>query len=236
MKRCFCGFLALMLLIGLAVPAWATEPYITIYTHGDREHKRIAITVDDWYQPELLPDFLDASGKYDCKLTLYPLGVMLNIADRPLWQRVLDEGHEIGNHSNTHANLEDLNRDRIMRQLQNMENNLYEVLGFEYKINSVRYPYGAGRYKGLRSSFSQAVAEAGYIHVVLWDVDTTDSDRIMRKVENGSIILLHGRRRDLRVLKEILPQLKEQGYEMVTVSELLGLEKTEPRPLAKDRP
>ena len=233
MKRFFCAIMTVFLMTGLHAPAWAADPYVTIYTHGDREKKRIAITIDDWYQPELLPDFLDASGKYDCKLTLYPLGIMLHKADRPLWQRALDEGHEIGNHSNTHANLEDLGADRIIRQLQNMEKNLNEVLGFEYKINSVRYPYGAGRNRGLSSSFSQAVAEAGYIHVVLWDVDTTETSKILRKVENGSIILLHGRRRDLRVLKEILPRLKEQGYEMVTVSDLLGLTKSEPKPVAK---
>ena len=68
------------------------------------------------------------------------------------------------------------------------------------------------------------------MQVVLWDIDTLDAKKIMRKVQNGSIILLHANKKDLRVFKEILPKLSEEGYNMVTVSELLHLSKTTPVP------
>ena len=199
------------------------ESYITQYTNGSREEKRIAITIDDWYEPDMLPEFLDLAAEYGCKLTLYPIGINLFEKDRANWQRALDEGHELGNHSNTHKNLEEASRSSILAQLNNMEDRLEKALGYRHEMNTVRYPFGAGRYKGTKSAFAKAINEAGYEHVALWDVDSTDAKEILKATQNGSIILLHGRKRDLRALKVILPKFAEQGYEMVTISELLGI-------------
>ena len=91
-----------------------SEKYITQYTNGDREQKRIAITIDDWFEPDMLPEFLDLANEYNCKLTLYPIGVNVMPRDRASWQRVIDEGHELGNHSNTHKNLDEASRDSIL--------------------------------------------------------------------------------------------------------------------------
>ena len=216
--------LLLVLLTLLPVVQAESRPsYITQYTHGDREKPRIAITIDDWYEPELLSDFLDAAATVGAKLTLYPIGENLLERDRALWQRVIDEGHELGNHSNTHKNLEKASRDSILAQLNNMEKRLEKALGHPHAMNTVRYPFGAGRAKGTKGSFAKTIAEAGYQHVALWDVDSTDAKTILRKVKNGSIILLHGRKKDLRTLKTILPELQSRGYEMVTISDLLGL-------------
>ncbi|MHC1786087.1 MAG: polysaccharide deacetylase family protein [Christensenellales bacterium] len=213
----------LLFLFALGTASAATEPYITQFTHGDRSQPRIAITIDDWYQPELLGDFLDLAGAYGCKLTLYPIGINLLAADRAAWQRVLDEGHEIGNHSNTHKSLENASRDSILAQLNNMERRLEEALGHPHGMNTVRYPYGAGRFNGTRGSFAKAILEAGYRYAALWDIDSTDAKTILKKAENGSIILLHGRKKDLRTLKAILPELLSRGYSLVTISDLMGI-------------
>lgn len=229
MKRWFA--LAAVLLVLCPAAAFAAEkrpPYITQYTHGDQSQPRIAITIDDWWEPALLPQFLDVARENGVLLTLYPVGVNLKAADRDLWQRALDEGHEIGNHSNTHRDLSTASHDSIVRQLQNMEKNLNDTLGHPYQINTLRYPFGKGRMKGLRSAFARAISEAGYVHAVLWDVDTTrlPVSKIMRQVKNGSIVLLHANNGDLKKLKALLPLLQEKGFEMVTVSQLLGITKT----------
>lgn len=197
--------------------------YITQHTNGSRDEKRIAITIDDWYEPDLLGEFLDVAAANGCKLTLYPIGINLHEKDRAGWQRALDEGHELGNHTNTHKNLEEASKTSILAQLNNMEDRLEKALGYRHEMNTVRYPFGAGRYKGTKSAFAKAINEAGYEHVALWDVDSTDAKEILKATQNGSIILLHGRKRDLRALKVILPKFAEQGYEMVTISELLGI-------------
>ncbi|HHT14337.1 MAG: polysaccharide deacetylase family protein [Christensenellales bacterium] len=225
-------FVILMALLCLTFSGQAREKLLTLYLHGDENENRIAVTIDDWYEPERLAEFLDAAKEYNCKLTLYPVGEILKEKDRDLWLRVLAEGHEIGNHSNTHKNLSKASRDSIIRQLTNFEKNLNKALGQEYVVNTLRYPYGAGRKSGTRGAFARAIRDAGYMHVVLWNIDSTDPDTIMRQVGNGSIILLHGNKKDLRAFREILPRLQEKGYEMVTVSELLGLTKTSPDPAA----
>ncbi len=218
--------LAALFLFTAASPPMLAEKLITLYTHGDRDIPRIAITVDDWNNPELLPAFLDKAAEHGCRLTLYPVGVNLRESDRALWQRALEEGHELGNHSNTHRKMAELSRDSILKQLGNMENNLTTALGYEHPLNTLRYPYGDGRRKGTASAFAAAIRDAGYVHVVLWDVDDGTPKEILRKTKNGSIILLHGNRRSLTTLGKILPELVSRGFEMVTVSELLGLTKT----------
>lgn len=202
------------------------QSYITQYTSGSRDEKRIAITIDDWYEPDLLPEFLDIAAQYGCKLTLYPIGVNLYPRDQSNWQRALDEGHELGNHSNTHKNLDKASYSSILAQLNNMEDRLEKTLGYRHEMNTIRYPYGAGRHRGTKSSFAKAINEAGYEHVALWDVDSTDAGEILKKTQNGSIILLHGRKKDLRTLERILPKLQEKDYEMVTISDLLGIKPT----------
>lgn len=227
-KRLLVMLLALLLVLPMAAQAEQTPPYVTQYTHGDETRNRIAITIDDWWEPELLPQFLDVAKENGIVMTLYPVGVNLKEADRDLWLRAIAEGHEIGNHSNTHRDLAEASRDSIIAQLTKMENNLNTTLGQTYEINTVRYPFGSGRMKGLRSAFAKAVSDAGYVHSVLWDVDTSKQpvNRIVPKVKNGSIVLLHANNGDLKKLKALLPLLAEKGFEMVTVSDLLGLTKT----------
>jgi len=224
------GILQKLLVVGLlccllVTTAFSEEKpkYITQYTNGSREEKRIAVTVDDWFEPEILGEFLDIADEYGCKLTLYPIGNNVMKKDGAVWQRAIDEGHEIGNHSNTHKNLDKAGRDSIIAQLKNMEKRLEKALGHPHKMNTVRYPYGAGRHRGTRSAFAKAIHDAGYEHAVLWDIDSTNPKDILRETQNGSIILLHGRKKDLRALKTILPEFQARGYEMVTVSELLGI-------------
>lgn len=223
-------FLALALLLCLMAPVamGETRPaYITQYTHGDREQKRVAITIDDWYEPEMLPAFLDAAKEHGALLTLYPIGMNIKKKDGPNWQRAIDEGHELGNHSNTHKNLDKASRASIIAQLQNMEKRLEDALGHPHQMNTLRYPFGAGRHRGLRSAFAKAISDGGYQHVALWDIDSTDARDILRDVKNGSIILLHGRKKDLRTLQTILPELQSRGFEMVTISVLLNINQPE---------
>lgn len=68
-----------------------------------------------------------------------------------------------------------------------------------------------------------AIAKAGYLHAVRWDVSQTDPDQAMKDVENGSILLYHANAKDVRCLEQLIPALQE-NYACVTVSELLGLE------------
>jgi len=60
--------------------------------------------------------------------------------------------------------------------------------------------------------------------VVLWDVAQTDPQKAFKEVQNGSILQFHTQEKDLACLRELIPMLLEEGYELVTVSELIGLD------------
>ena len=66
---------------------------------------------------------------------------------------------------------------------------------------------------------------------VLWDVSQTNAQKAFKDVQNGSILLYHTNPADYKCLQTLIPMLQEAGYELVTVSELLGLD-----PLVLDIP
>ena len=74
----------------------------------------------------------------------------------------------------------------------------------------------------------EAIEEAGYLHAVRWDVSQTDADKAIKDIANGSILLYHANRRDIRCLKKLIPAVLAMDYQCVTVSDLLDL----PEPLS----
>lgn len=67
------------------------------------------------------------------------------------------------------------------------------------------------------------MGKARFLAVVRRDVSQTDAKKAFDRVQNGSILLYHANLDDLICLEEVIPRLRNEGYEMVTVSELLGL-------------
>ena len=68
------------------------------------------------------------------------------------------------------------------------------------------------------------IEECGYSHVIIWSLSQTDPDKMLKKVKNGDILLYHANKKDVEGLRKAIPVLLERGFELVTVSELLGLD------------
>ncbi len=217
MKRFLCTLLALLLLNTNALA-------LTYYKHGDRDRKKIAISVDDFFNKSLIPEMLDIAHNNNCKLTMFILGRTLTDKDRPWLKTALDYGFEIGNHSNNHKNMSNWEQEKITKELGFFERRLNTALGFEYKPNLLRWPYGQSNSGNKYRHYHKGAEEAGYFHAVTWDVTLDDTDEMLKKIQNGSIVLFHVNKKDINVLKQLLPKLNEKGFEMVTIFELLGLE------------
>ena len=149
-------------------------------------------------------------------------------------QRVLKEGHTIGNHSYSHSQWLALNRGRnITRELKLVQEAIYKAT--EVRPSLFRPPYG------FRTPRLMRVAANLRFTIIGWDNMTNDWDSgkeadqivraILRRAKPGGIIVLHDGRSTrqgfdrtplLRALPEILAGLKGQGYELVTVPELIG--------------
>ncbi len=218
-------FLLAAILLVLPAAAGAVEQGYTVF-HGDRGVPSVAVTVDDCYNADHVAEILDICEAEEVPVTFFVIGAALKDEDRAVWQRAIDLGCEIGNHTHNHARLSDLNDSRIRRQLTRAAERFNEVLGWDYTMQVMRPPYGRLSKDPKKKSdmrVVEAIESAGYRHAVRWDISQTDPDKAIKAVQNGSIMLYHANPKDVRCLKKLLPALKEAGYTCVTVSELLGL-------------
>lgn len=202
------------------------------YTHGDRHEKKIALTFDDG--PSNNTDYiLSVLKEKNVKATFFILAV--NVIDREkTLKKIYEQGHEIASHTYNHINFHRIKAmdklyEEIFSELKLAEIAIKDVLGF-YPV-LVRYPHG---YTG-QTAFRIA-KENGY-KVINWTFGCDWHAEIGKEqmyqmykanVQNGYILLMHDSQ-DISKLKYFLPKLidyaKENGYEIVTVSELLRFKK-----------
>lgn len=187
--------------------------------------KRIALTFDDGPHPTKTKEILDILDKYDVKATFFIIGV--NAERYP--EIIADEaarGHELANHSYSHKNLSKICDDKIKEEIEKTDEIIEKAANITPKL--FRPPTGA-----YSESIVKVAKEFGKT-TIIWTVDTLDwanapKDDIVKNIksniQNGSIILFHdftGKESHTKeALDTIIPYLKEQGYEFVTVSELI---------------
>ena len=190
-----------------------------VVRNGSRDEKKVAITMDDCYNRIHIASAVALCQQYGVPITFFPIGKALKYADRPLWQSALNAGCEIGNHTWGHKTLTYLSVGKIRFQMLQIQEKVDAMLGYHYPMQVMRPPAGKTNSKVL-----QAIGKTGYSYAVKWDVSQTDLKRIQKEIQNGSILLFHGRQKDIKCLEQLIPWLLEQDYECVTVSELLEME------------
>ena len=188
-----------------------------------REDKRIALTIDAAWEDDKTPFILETLDKYGIKATFFLCGFWVN--DYPdMVKAIADAGHEIGNHSMTHPHMNKLSSTQIRDELSAFESLIKSVIGRGTKL--FRVPYGE-----YNDTVIKTLRESGY-EVVQWNIDTVDwkpersaqtiLDSVLGKLKDGSIILSHNNGYKIeQYLPALIEAAKAQGYEFVTVSELL---------------
>ena len=198
----------------------------SVYHHGEDDTKRIALTFDDGPSAAYTPQILDLLSEYNVKATFFVIGT--NAESYPeLIRREIEEGHEIGNHTYTHRRISTMGDKELCNEISSCEEALKAN---DYSPYLFRPP--EGRYD---KNDVDTLTRLGY-SVVLWSVDTDDwsgvtTEHILNQIRgsigNGDIILCHDflteKCHTVEALRIIIPELLSQGYEFVTVSELLGL-------------
>ncbi len=206
------------------------HPCGSIYYSVDTEEKYVALTFDDGPHKYRTDEILDVLEENDVKATFFTVGVMVKEYPQVV-QRIISEGHEIGNHTYSHLKMKKLSREGIMFEIEETEKLLYE--NFEYRPKLFRPP------EGWCSQIVSAVAKELDYDIILWNIDTLDwahnskeniVSGIEEKIKPGSIILFHdyigNNSYTAQALSEIIPKLKIKGYEFLTVSELIEKEKS----------
>ncbi|WP_082614902.1 polysaccharide deacetylase family protein [Paenibacillus sp. Soil787] len=205
----------------------------TFKMRGSAQEKKVALTFDDGPDTRFTPKVLDALKASQVKATFFVLGSQAN-AHPDMIRRIVNEGHIIGNHSYSHANLPKLTVDKFQSQIMSTESVLQGLIGYAPKL--IRPPYGAINEEQVRW-----IADHHYL-VVNWNVDSLDwkslnSDQvlnnIMQQTKPGSIILQHSGGADsqdlsgtVQAIGPLISKLKAAGYTFVTVPELLHVAKS----------
>jgi polysaccharide deacetylase family sporulation protein PdaB len=217
--------LVLILLTSSVVYVQAYHKLKPIY-EVKTDKKVIALTFDiSWGNNTPLPviDILKNNG---VKATFFLSGPWVKqYPDIP--KRIKEDGHEIGSHGYRHINLSNLSKSEIKDEMSKAQNNIKEVTGVD--VNLIRTPNG---------DFNDQVIEAAHecsYEVIQWGTDSLDwmnpgvnniIDRVSKKVHPGDIILMHASdtcKQTTEALPVVIQNLKSQGYEFVTVSELLKM-------------
>ena len=183
----------------------------------DPNKKMIAITFDDG-PGRYTKDILKTLTKYDANATFFVLGNKVEVYDETA-REIVKQGSEIGNHSYNHKWLIKLKSDDFIDQVNQTQSIVKRITGITPKV--LRPTYG---------SVNDTIRKNTNLDIVLWNVDTLDwkikdpkqiANRVIGKVEDGDIVLMHDtHKRTVEALKIILPELKKEGFQFVTVSEL----------------
>ena len=224
-RLCRLAAFAAALITALSAGAGAAETGLENFPvrFGDRESNKIAITMDDVNEPEWVWKTVELCKQYGITMTFFPIGCNLHPEDRENWQKLLDAGCEIGNHTSYHESLPRKSDPEIVFTLTKFQQSLDETLGYHYEVRWLRPPYGNLMRGGSMWDVMSICKRVGYSHAILWDVSEMNSARTaLALTKNGSILLYHARKADYECLEELIPMLLEAGYEPVTVSELFG--------------
>lgn len=210
-----------------AVATWkADRDEAEVYRKHENQYKKIALTFDDGPHPRLTPRILEILDRYKVKATFFTVGINVHYYPET-FEKIVAGGHEIGNHTYTHPHVSRIDINTLKGEIVRCEEEIYEH--GEYKTKLFRPPEGM-----IDDGVTSLLRELDY-KVILWDIDTRDWDHtgaasiaemIIKRVSSGDIILMHDyisyNSPTPEALEIFLPVLLEEGYQFVTVSELIG--------------
>ncbi|WP_327089918.1 polysaccharide deacetylase family protein [Nonomuraea sp. NBC_01738] len=198
-------------------PDWPRGPRVDC-----KKSKCVALTFDDGpgdYTTKLL-GILRERG---VRATFFVVGEMVAADKHHNLRRIVDDGHELGNHSWSHAQLTALSTSGIRYQLKHTQDLVERIAGI--RMTLMRPPYGSTDKRVAAETKREGLAQ------ILWNVDTLDwRDRVPSivakragKAKAGSIILMHDiHGTTVEAVPRLLSTLEHKGYTFVTVSELYG--------------
>ncbi len=191
-----------------------------VLTEQDKkELQKVALTFDDGPHPYYTEQLLDGLKERGVHVTFFVTGEHAELHP-DIIERMHEEGHLIGNHTYSHIQLTKSNREKFKEELVQTSKVIQEITGDE--VIYVRPPYG---------TWDKKFEEELNMIPVLWTVDTLDwcsksasgiVNKIIAKVDDNDIILMHDYYdTSVTAALQAIDRLLEEGYEFVTVDELL---------------
>lgn len=196
----------------------------------DPSKPMVAITYDDGPHQTVTPAILDTLERYNAHATFFMIGDRISHHTNII-KRMVMLGCELGNHTFGHQDLSQMSKDEMNRQLQSSVNALAVVVESDFLPRVVRPPFG---------NTDKQLEETCPYPMVVWSIDTRDwshqnvnrsVEEVMSQVQDGDIILMHDMYEATAEATEIIVQkLTEEGYQLLTVSEMFEAKGIELQP------
>lgn len=191
--------------------------------YGPRTGRNVALTVHGSGDPKLATALLEAAEQRGARLTVMVVGSWLDQQPQ-MARRILDGGHELGNHTQNHLNISAMTPDQARAEIAQCAERLQRLTG---SIGRWFRPSAAQYATPMVREQARAV---GYEHVLSFDVDPRDygdpsaaelQRRVLNSVRGGSVVALHmGHQCTVDALPGILDGLAKAGLKPVTASQL----------------
>ncbi len=192
------------------------------------DERKIALTINCAWNADDIDKILDTLNKEQVKVTFFMVGDWIE-KNEDSAKKIFEAGHEIGNHSYNHPHVNNLNYDENVQQIVKCSKLIEKITGKQSSL--YRGPYGE-----YNDTVLQAAKDNNHYNIQ-WSIDTLDYnsltgeqmwERIEPKLENGSIILMHnGTENTANSLEMIIEKIKQKGFEIVKVSDLIYKENFE---------
>lgn len=206
----------------LSVVYFNQTPRLVPIYNVETTEKQVAITFDSAWGADKTQGILDLLKEYNVGATFFLVGFWVD--KYPELVKAIDEqGIEIGTHSNTHPDFAKLSAEQMELELTTSMEKITAITG--KKVELFRAPFGS-----YNNTMLNITKELG-LTTIQWDVDTLDwkgltgtqiLDRVMSKVQNGSIILCHNNSDNiLDALRLMLDRLTTAGYKITSVGDLI---------------
>ena len=186
------------------------------------DEKKVAISFDCAWGVDYTDKLLSIMQEENVKSTFFMVEFWTNKYPEYV-KKISDLGHEIGTHSSTHPEMSKLSVEKIKEELTKSSNAITNITG--KKVELFRPPFG-----DYNNAVITSASELG-LYTIQWDVDSLDwknlssteiTSRVLKGVQNGSIVLFHNNGlHTATALIDVIKSLKAQGYEFVTIGELI---------------
>lgn len=231
-KKSIVGVVVVLLLIAVCATCMANRDVTAVLNNQslrkvpvygvDTQEKVVALTFDAAWGADKTQGILDTLEKHGVGGTFFLVGFWIDKYP-DMVKKIAESGCDIGNHSKEHLNMSTLSREKIASELDYVSQTVNELTGIQPKF--FRPPFG-----DYNNTLLEVVEEKNMIGVQ-WTVDSLDwkglsateiLSRVTSSVKNGSIILFHNNSDNiLEALPLVIANLKNQGYKMVTLSDLV---------------
>lgn len=193
-----------------------------IFYQGIKDEKVVAFACNVDWGNEYIEEMLDIFKKYDIKITYFPTGKWAE--KNPDILKLIDaQGHEIGNHGYNHIDYNKLSFKENYEEIEKSDLIIKDIINKDLRYFAP--PSGA-----FNDNTLEAAKQLNY-KVIMWSVDTIDwrqdsvkeviVNRVIDKIHNSAIVLMHPTKETNKALPEIIEHLLDNGYKIGGISDVL---------------